>query len=329
MGRYIADQNQHALKFESGNYANASGTGQWLGMVTNFEPGESTNVENVRYTGTSSRNVGQFVQTAKDYAPTTSYHPQNWRLLGYALGSIVDGGSPDPYTHTMVEINSNAGNAFTSGANCPFMSFTLEDAKQACGGTGQNHIKTYKGNVVNTFKMSAENSIIECEVSTIAKEMVYSSGAVTAITEDTLRPYIYGDVSWAFPSGTALNNVKSWGYEINNNLNAPHYNNGSVEIDVPIPENRDHILDITVDASEEWGKNLYEKYYQGGSTFNIIQSIVAVAGSRELQVTYSGCALVEMPDPSANESVNQWELKILPEKVSAIATDSIEKYNPW
>lgn len=328
MGRYVGDQNQHALIFESGTYANPNGTGQWIGMVTGFEPNESTNVEMVRYTGTNDRNVGQFVQTAKDYAPSITFHPQNWRLLGYALGSIIDGGSPSPYSHTMVETNNNAGNAFTSGTQCPFMSFTIEDAKQSCGGTGLNHIKTFKGNVVESFSLSSsEGGIMECEVSTIAKEMVYSSGTVTAITEDTQRPYIFGDSKWALPSGTPLNNVREWSYTLTNNLNAPHYNNGSVEIDVPIPENRDHEVTMTVDASEDWGKAMYNQYFQGGSTFNMLLDISK--GTSYLKVTYSGCELTEMSDPSNPESVNQWELTINPKSVSAVAEDTIEKYNPW
>lgn len=329
MARYVADQNQHALIFESGAYANTSGTGQWIGMVTGFEPNESVNTQPVRYTGTASRNVGKFVNTSKDYAPVITYHPQDWRLLGFGLGSIIDAGSPI-YTHTMVETNSNNGNAFTSGTNCPFLSFTVEDAKQACGGAGKNHIKTFKGNIVNSFSMSGdEGGVIECEVETIAKEVVYSSGAVTAITEPTTRPYIYADAKWEIPSGTGFNNVRSWSYSLNNNLNAPHYNNGSVEVDVPIPENRDHEVTQTVDASEEWAKTMYDQYYQGGSTFNMIQTISAVAGSRQLIVTYSGCKLTEMSDPSNNEGVNQWELTIMPQTVSAVATDLIAKYNPW
>jgi len=327
MGRFIGDRNQHAFIFESGTYANVSGTGQWIGMVSSLEPNESTNVESVRYTGTDSRNVGKFVQTAKDYAPALTYNPQDWRLLGYALGTVVDTGA-NPYTHTITEAVSCIPNGFTSGTNCPPMSFTVEDAKQ-CSGLGMNHIKTFNGCVVDSFTItSSEGGIIETEAATIAKESVYTSGAVTAITETALRPFIHADSKWTL-GGTNFNNIRDWNYNVSQNLNAPHYNNGSQEIDVPIPENRDHEIGMTVDSSTEWAKTFYEQYFQGGSIFNMELYIGPTLGSRDLTLTYSGCSLTDMPDPSSSEGIQQWSLTINPQKVSGVVNDAIEKYNPW
>jgi len=329
MGRYVADQNKNVMMFESGTYGTTSGTGQWLGLVTNLEPNESTNVINLRYTSTGNRNVSKFVQTAKDYAPTITFHPQDWRLLGYTLGSIVDGGSPSPYTHAMVETNSNVGNAYTSGVANPFLSFTIENAKQF-NPTGLNHVKTFKGCMVNTYTLNAtEGGILEAEVSTIAREMEYSSGATTAVSESTTVPYKWSDCFWTLPSGAALNFIRDWGITINNNLNAPHYNNGSQEIGTPIPENRDYEITMTADADSGKAKTFYDQYYQGGSTFNMLLTISAAAGSQEAFLTFSGCTLTDMPDPTANEGINQWSLTIAPQKASVTVNDLTYKYNPW
>lgn len=329
MGRYVGDLNHHAIIHESGTYGSVSGAGVWPGLVTGVDHGENTNVKEVRYTGTASRNVSTFVVTAKDYAPVITYHPQDWKILGYALGSIVDSGSPYPYAHALEETNNDDGNAFTSGTVNPPMSFTLECAKQF-NPTGLNHVKTYKGCVVDTYTINSdEGGVLECEASLIAKEVLYSSGAVTTVTQDTAPIYIHGKTKWFLPSGTLLNNIRSWSYILSNNLNAPHYGNGSYEIDAPIPENRNHELSIKVDADSSNAKTLYTTYYQTGSTFNMLGIASMITGSQEIILSCSGCCLTDMPDPDQSEGINQWDLKIKPQTVSAIVNDHIFKYNPW
>ena len=91
------------MLYESGTYANPSGTsGNWLGLVTSFSPSDEENVKTIRYTGTSSRNAAMLINTAKDYDGTITYHPQDFRMFGFAFGSIVDSGSPSPYHHEYV-----------------------------------------------------------------------------------------------------------------------------------------------------------------------------------------------------------------------------------
>ena len=126
MSLYVADQNLVAMKFESGTYGVASGAGQWIGLVTDHSPSDEENIQQIRYTGTSSRNVGIQINTAKDYEGTLTFHPQNFRMFGFALGSTVDSGTAgSPFNHVISEINSDDTYAFTSGTNTCFPSFTL------------------------------------------------------------------------------------------------------------------------------------------------------------------------------------------------------------
>src|SRR3990167_9832147 len=126
MSRYVSDQNKVVFISESGLYANTSGVGQWPGFVQEHDVGENMGVISVRFLGNAGRNVGQWVDGPQDYEGTLTLYPQDFRFLGFALGSIVDSGSPSPYIHTASETNNNQPNAYTSGVTNPFLSFTLE-----------------------------------------------------------------------------------------------------------------------------------------------------------------------------------------------------------
>lgn len=332
MARYIGDQNQTAFLYESGTYATASGTGHWIGLVTDFSPDEDISVQQVRYQGTGTRNTGQFISTQENFTGTMSYHPQDWKFLGFALGSNVDGGSPSPYTHTISEVNSASGNAFTSGALCPFMSFTLEHSQKGAA-TGLNFIRTFNGAMVNSMTLNIpEGDLISVDVDWIAQSDTFTSGAVTAVTAATTRPFVAGDTILTIPSGTSITTAKSHTLTINNNMVGPHYSNGSKTIGVPIPGNRDYEYSLTVDASSEFTKTFYDQYFLGGSTFNAQLQVTdagAGAGSRDLFITFSGCKLTDMEAPGGMEEVNEQTITIMPKTVSALVNDTIELYNPW
>ena len=327
MARMIADQNQLSFIYESGTYGNSSGTRQWIGEVQDFSPDEATNVIPVRHQGDTDRNVSQFVDGPLDFTGTFTYFPQDWKFLMFALGSNVDGGA-DPKTHTMSEVNSDNGNGFTSGANNPFMSFTLESAQNA-GTAGENFIRTINGCMVNNMTITAgQGEIISVDVDYIGQTNTFSSGAVTGLTEATTRPFLWSDSQVQLASGTAVDNVKTTTLSINNNMEGPHYQTGSREIDVPIPLARDYELSLTVDANSTWTKNFYDKYFIGGSTFNVLWKISATA-SREMFVTMSGCKLTDMGAPQGMEGVNEQTLTIQPGTCNALAEDSTTSYNPW
>lgn len=329
MAREIGDQNTVLMIHESGTYASASGTGQWIGLVTGHTINEEMGVIPLRYAGTSTRNVDQFIDGPKDYTGTFTYQPQDWGMLFFALGSIVDAGSPSPYTHVASELNSNASSAFTSGTLNPFPSFTIEDSHTVVG-TGLNFVRTAVGCTVNTLSISAaQGEPVSVEVGYVAQNVNFSSGAATAVTADTVRPFMWKDVTVHIPSGTVYEATKSVNINVNNNLSPPHYLNGSEVIAPPIPLNRDYEVSLTLDAASERTKTLWDQYFKGGSTFNMIASFIASAGSRTMAVTFSGCKVIDMDSPSVREGVNEQTVTIRP-TTGVVTSDSLnQRWAPW
>lgn len=332
MARYVGDQQKIAIILESGTYASVSGTGQWPGLVQEHEINSSINTQEIRYAGQGNRDVGIFVDTALDEKGKMKFYPQDWRLLGFAMGSVVDGGSPSPYTHTFTAIDNNVSNAYTSGTLNPFMSFTVEEAMVAPG-TGLNKVKTINGCVIDTIEYSASaGGIIQANVDYIGQSVTYTSGTPTATTTSALRPFLWADVKVHIPSGTIIQEVRDWSFKLMNNLNAPHYNNGSKVIAIPIPENRSYELDVTIDATSERSLTFYTNYFKSGNTFNALLEINCVdagTGSRDIFIAMSGCKMVDMTDPTKSSQVTQQKILIKPQTVTALVDDLIFRYNPW
>lgn len=332
MTRYIGDQNQLGFFYESGTYATASGTLQWIGLVQEHTLTESVGVQNVRYVSQGDRNVGQFVDGPIDYEGTFTFFPQDWKFLPYALGSNVDGSPGGPFTHTVSESNSVDGNAFTSGINNPFLSFSLEDAKQGAA-AGEHFIRTINGGMVDSLTISAsQGEIVNVEVSYRAKETVFTSGTITAITAATTRPFRWDDVKLHIPSGTIMSALTEFSLAINNNLEGPHYmGGGSREVGVPIPLNRDYELTGVLHMRSEDAKTLWDQFFLGGSTFNALLEIDAAktagAGSRNVFFAFSGCKMTELETPTPGEGVTEQSFTILPQTSSIIVNDTIELYN--
>src|SRR3990167_9972414 len=119
MARFTSDQNRVVLLLESGTYGVSSGNGFWAGMVQSHDIIENQNVIQTRFLGQNHRLVGQFDAGPLDVEGTLEFLPQDWRLLGFALGSIYTTSGTaqsDNYGHYMSIVNSNArANAFTSG----------------------------------------------------------------------------------------------------------------------------------------------------------------------------------------------------------------------
>ena len=331
IARFIGNQNKVLFQYESGTYASTSGAGQSIGLVMEHNPVDNTNVQQIRFAGGGNRNVAIFVDGALDHEGTITFHPQDWKFLAFAIGSNVDDGSPSPFTHTISEHESNAGNAFTSGTLNPFISFTIEDSKTAPG-TGENFVRTLRGCTINTWELTGEEGEpLTVEVGYIAESNTFTSGATTAVTIATTRPFLWRDVKVHIPSGTVIQEVKSLTFNINNNLEAPHYLNGSREIAVPIPTNREYEVSLTLHATSERTKTLYDQFFLGGSSFNMLIDISdasAGAGSRDAFITLSGCELTEFESPSPGESEpNEQEITIIPQTASVLVEDLIELYN--
>jgi hypothetical protein len=330
--RFVSDQNSICLIGESGTYAATSGAGQWIGLVNDHTATVSENVTQLRFVGNASRDVGMHVRGAEDYEGTISYNPQNWQMLNFVMGSCVDAGSPSPYSHVLSAVDSNVGNAFTSGTILPFISFSIEDSQGGMA-AGNNAVKTFNGCVANEFTLtSSQGELAEVSLSYMAQDVVYTSGTKTAVTASTLRPFLWEDFKIHLPSGTVLNNVLSMEFSIKNNTERRHYLNGSRVADVPVNLNREYQLTLTTNADNADFKTQFTSYLQSGTEFNMMleqNCIDAGAGSRNAYFVLSGCKLTSMEMPLTNEGVNEQTLTIIPKTCSVTIADGVEKYNYW
>lgn len=328
---YIADQNSVLFKYESGTYGTASGeSGNWLGLVTEHSPTDEENVMTIRYAGTSNRNVNQLINGPKDYTADLTYHPQDFRMFGFALGSTVDAGSPSPYTHAISELNSDDGYAYNDSA---FPSFTIVDSKKSTSGDGNHQVRTYKGCKVNTLSYNvSQGEAVSCDLTYVAQSLELGSKTTDILSlrdEDTSRPYLWSDVQFHLPSGTKMTEVNELTWSVNNNLDSRHYVNGSKVIQNAVPLNREYEVTLTLDANNTWGKSLYEQYWQGGSSFNCMIENNLSAGSESGFFIMSGCKITSFEAPSPAEGIDEYSLTIIPSTCSINATDLMYKYNAW
>lgn len=333
--RYVGDKNSVGWFYESGTYASAGSaalsTTQSFGLVQESTMDEAREVAHIRYLAGDTRDVNKFVSTTEDYTGTVRYYPQDLKMFVYALGSGVDGGSPSPYTHSISASNSDDGNAFTSGAKSPFMSFTVEDVQRYVA--GQSHQRKIFGCMVNTFTLSAaQGEPLNGEVAYIGQSMTVGSFLGSTVSPSSLRPFLWADTQVHIGSGTVYDEVKDWNLTVNNNLDVQHYANGSVVISMPQPINRDYELTMTMDGNSTRRKALQETYFDGGSTFNVlipIQCTDAGTGSRDYFISMSGCKMIDIDSPSSVEGLDEWSLTIHPETMTVSGADLIQRYNPW
>lgn len=327
--RFIGDQSRGTFLYESGTYAVASGTGQWVGQVQDSVVDDNENVTQVRYIGGSTRSVEAQVRLARDVEGTFNYFPQDWKMLAFALGSNVDAGSPSPYTHTISESDSVNGNYATSGTFNPFLSFSYEDT-QVVVGTGLNFKRTVTGAIVDTLTIKApEREIVSVEVKYIGQDCVYASGAPTSVTDAGTVPFTFDNLRVHIPSGTVMAGVRNFEMEINNNVERANYLTGSRVTQTPAPLARDYTVTLEMDGMSEQTKTLFDQYWQGGSSFNAMFEINASTGSRDAFIWASGCRITAMDAPTGMNDINAQSITIVPANCGAVVNDAIEKYNAW
>lgn len=337
LGIYQAGKNQTSFGYESGTYGGAvSGAAQWIGLVQDFAPDDNQNIQRIRYHGTDSRNVSKSVEGAEDYGGEVTFYPQDFKMLMFALGNITDTttGSPTFYTHTISELNSCEIAPMTSGARCPFTSFTLESVQQ-CNPTGGNFGRTYKGcNVVSyTLSKGDASEPLTCTVGFIAQDMTFASGAPaldpTALTR---RPYIPSDTLVHLPSGNRLD-VKTWDFNLNNTVDrdSAHVCNGSRVIAAPTATEREYEFSFTMDGTSAEAARLYGIWKSGGQVENnLLLAIENFGGTSGTSIiTMSGCDIDAFDAPNPVEGIDEWSLTVIPKTVSAVVQDQILKYKAW
>lgn len=324
MANFANDQSQVGLFYESGTYATTSGALHWMGMVQEHTIDENQGVINVRYAGTTTRNVSQFVDGPTEYTGRLSFFPQDWRILKFVLGSCVDGGSPSPYQHNYEETNNNARVLEIAGQSLP--TFGIEDGQATV--TGSNLIRTVKGAMVNSATFTwAQSEPARVELDYNAQSVTYGSGAKTAITALTNAPFMWQHTQVHLPSGTKLNFIKNVSVRVANNLDLNHYVDNTRNIGLPIPQNRDYEVTLTLNGDDAVTKQLYDQYFLGGSQFNMLLDSNLSTGSRQLLWAFSGCKLVDFSSPTRNEGVVEHSLTIIPTSGTVIEHDVNRQYN--
>ncbi len=329
MPYYVGDQTKTVLFHTSGTNINTTGAGFWVGAVQEVSLEESEGYFEVRYAGTASRDVQQHVQGPQTYAGTITYYPQDFRMLKYALGSCVDSGSPTPYTHDFIATNNNNGTLEVGGESLPAWNMELSKAALIAG-SGVNLVRNVYGCFLNTLTLSAsEGELVNAEVEFVARAGSYASGATTAVTEDTNRPFHWADTKWSLlSSGTAATaDIKAWTVTISNNLETPNYTDATRIIGTPIPTNRDYGISLTLNANSTTAKSYYDQYFKGGSEFNAILDMTASTGSRSCSLIFSGCRITEMNAPEPREGIQEFELTITPKTMVATEASLTFKYN--
>ena len=320
MARFLADQNKVLVRLESGTYAVASGPAIWPGQVTESSIDDAENIIETRFLGTSDRNFSVLDNGPRDVTGTLTYHPQDMRLVLWSIGSVTDTSGTTTSFHRGAEVNTDVRqNVHTSGTFNPSKSWTIEDSKQSVG-TGRNLVRTIKGVVPNTVTVSAsQGEKVSVEYNYIGQELVFSSGATTALVEKTTpRSYLWSD-GIVTVAGSEVNTAREVSLEINQNLDGPHYVTGSRDISVPILGNRDYTLTVGWDVEGTLSANFYSKHFKDGNTFNAQWDLNAdTTGSQHVVFAMSGCRIMSMTNPSTSEGVTEGEMIIKPESLSAV-----------
>lgn len=333
MTRFLNDQAKLVFLWESGTYAVTSGNGVWIGLVQEHEITENQNVIQTRFLGQGNRNLGRFDNGPLDIEGTFTYYPQDWKLFGLAVGSIWNSGLEAGNSAQFISQvhGGQRFSAFTSGYFNPWPSFTLEESRTGAI-SNQNSVRTIKGVNINSYTINInQGEPVSCEVGFVAQTGSWFSGATTSVTAGSFRPYLWSDVTFQLPGATTQESVKSVTLSYNNNMEAPHYVNGSRVIQVPYPLNAECTVEITQDLDSVMVGSLYNVYFQGGSLFNAVLDIEASsanAGSHRLITTMSGCRIIEMTTPVSVGEISEVTYTLVPGSISAIAYDRYS-YTPF
>ena len=335
MGKILAGKNESGFYYESGTYGVISGATQWIGLVQNFAPSDSQNIQRLRYHGTSSRNWGKSINGVESYGGNVEYYPQDLKFAMFALGSIYDQSGTalgGVYNHAISELPSCIPNTMTTLPGSPFMSFGLVST-QECN-AANSLTRTYGGCMVDnwTIAKSDNSSPISCNFDYVAQSLAFTSGVLTGATEPSRNPMIPSESVVYLPSGTQMD-AKTWSFSVANNIDrdGAYVSNGSRTIKQPTPTERDYTFDMTMDAESSEAARLYGKWKSGGDiSINaglLINHLGGTSGANWFSM--SGCIIDSFDAPNPVEGIDEWSLSIIPKTVQISAADTTEKYSGW
>ncbi len=304
-----------------------------MGQVTENTIDENENKLVNRFLGNASRNYGEIVKGPADVTGTMTLHPQDARFPFWAIGSVTEvSGTAVSYSHIVNEVGTDAWQSpFTSGTGrlqAP-VSWTTEDSKQSPG-TNANFIRTVNGCVANTVTVNAtQGEKVTVDVDYIGQSLTLTSGATKTVVELTNTPYLWSDCTLIL-SGTTLETAKDISFEINNNIEAPHYINGSRVIAAPFPGNKDYTLTVTADLSAPVGNGFYD-LFKNNSAFNTTFDLDAdtATGSQHTIFFMSGCKITSMDEPSTMEGANEVTMEIRPQSLIGSSFDENGTWAPF
>lgn len=304
----------------SGAYMNVSGAGVWPGLVQEHTLTEVEGRTDRRYIGANTRNPSIFTEDKPDYTGTVRYFPQDGKLWVYAVGSIHTAGS----THTISEQDNPSPNLAW---------FELQETK-AAGGT--NLTRKIGGCQVDSLTLRGRmGEPIECELNYTAGSVTFSTDAGSTATAETKQPYQWDD-GLVTISGAALNGslleVREFEFSVNNNNDHPHYLAQTRFKGESIPGNREVMSTFTLSLAQGSGGDLYDKYYKGGSDFNVEIKIDRGHdndGDR-IRIAMSGCKLTSMEMPSPHEGAGlEQTLEVKPTGGTTIVINDDETSYPY
>lgn len=334
MTRFISDQNKVVLLHESGTYANTSGNGYWIGQIEDNSIDDMEGKIETRYLGAATRSFSQMIPGPRDVKGTMTFAPQDMRIPFWAIGSVVDGGTGSANTHIATQVQTNVQqSAFTSGTlNAP-ISFTIEDSKQVTNGVsaGQNFIRTIKGCVINNVKITAnQGAKVKVDCDYIGQNLTEGSGATTSVTQSSSTPYLWNNCTLTM-AGSAVNTAREVVIEIKQNMEAPHYINGSRDISVPFQKNRENNMTVKLDLDSQISDMLYNNLYKTNTLFNTTFDMNAdqTTGSQHTILFLSGCYITKMMNPSKVEGSVESDVELRCPIIVGSSFDTTSKYNPW
>jgi len=336
MARFGADQNKVVGIHESGVYATPGvddiGSVFWMGQVTENTIDENENKIVGRYLGANGRNFSTIEKGPEDVTGTITLHPQDMRFPFWAIGSVTEtSGTAAAYTHIVNEVGTDSWqSAWTSGTGrlqAP-ISWTMEDSKQSPG-TNSNFIRTVNGCVANSVTINAtQGEKVSMDVDWIGQTLTTTSGTTTSVVEMTNTPYLWSDCTLIL-SGNTIETAKDISFEINNNIEAPHYVNGSRCIAAPFPQAKDYTLTVTADLTAPVGNNLYESFKNNGAFNSVFDLDADATGSQHTIFFMSGCRIISMDEPSTLEGINEVTMEIRPQILIGSSFDSNGTWAPY
>jgi len=229
---------------EDGAYGSADAVDSSIGLVQSVNPTETNNLIKVRTLG-GDRDYSNIVPGKFEVSGGFEYFLQDGAFLRQAIGedtsstATIDSG---PQFHTGAATYLHVMGSANSPEPDNFPSFTLEltDAEDTGAYSTTGNLKRkYNGCRVNNLSISgAVDTPLSVNCDWIAQGVIVSTAAASSVTQNTDDPYVFYQ-GWIYAttgtigaytdmdSTSAIAEVNSFDFSVNNNLEAGWYVSGT------------------------------------------------------------------------------------------------------